>query len=167
MMESLEDRSRDLQVLVASSFLTFLENFLRGNPFSHLCHVLLHLRHLYCRPCPLFPGFPLRERRKKTGDKRLNERETMASTCQGNIERSTRQTLGDPHREQYSVKEFCCIFLSLLSSWFVRVVELRADLPARNALARLLRENGPLSGTGNSADCPHQLEVLQSHYSST
>ena len=154
----------DLQVVVASSFLTFLENFLRGNPFSHLCHVLLHLRHLYC---PLFPGFPLREGRKKTGEKRPNERETMASTRQGNIERSTRQTLGDPHREQYAVKAFCCIFLSHLPSWFVRVVELRADLPARNALVRLLRENGPLFWAGYSANCPHQLEVLQSHYNLT
>jgi hypothetical protein len=123
MREPPEDRSRDLQVLVASSFLTFLENFVRGNSFSHICHVLLHLRHLNCWSCPLCLGFTLRES-EKSGDKRLNERETIASTCQGDIGRSTRETLGDPHRGQCSVKEFCCIFLSLLSSRFVRVAEL-------------------------------------------
>jgi hypothetical protein len=84
------------------------------------CHVLLHLRHLYCWSCLLCLGLPLTKSEKKAGEKRPNERETIASTSQRVIGRSTRQTLDDPHCLQCSAKGFCSfIFLSL---WFFRLL---------------------------------------------
>ena len=80
------------------------------------CHVLLHLRHLYCWSCLLCLGFPLTESEKKDGDKKPNERGTITSTSQSDIGRSTRETLDDPHCSQCSAKRFGFIFLSLLSS---------------------------------------------------
>src|SRR5205823_14877082 len=98
-----------------------------------ICHVLLHLRHLYLWSCLLCLGFALTESEKNAGDKKPNARGTIASTSQGDIERSTREMLGDPHCEQCSVKGFCFIILSHLSSGCVLVAELGASLPARNA----------------------------------
>src|SRR5438045_3119658 len=75
------------------------------------CHVLLHLRHLYLWSCLLCLGFALMESGKKAGDKKPNARGTIASTSQGDIGRSTRETLDDPHCEQCSAKGFGFIFL--------------------------------------------------------
>ena len=66
---------------------------------------------LDCWSCLLCLGFPVTESEKKAGDKRLNERGTIASTSQGDIRRSTRETLDDPHCEQCSAKGFGFIFL--------------------------------------------------------
>ena len=98
------------------------------------------------------------ESEKKAGDKKPNARGTIASTSQGDIERSTREMLGDPHCEQCSVEGFCFIFLSHLSSGCVLVAELGASLPARNApeLGLLIL---PIVST--------KSEMVQSLYTST
>src|SRR3989440_11153083 len=107
------------------------------------CQVLLHLRHLYHWSCPFCLEVALMESEKKAGDKKPNARGTIASTSQGGIERSTREMLADPHCSQCSVKGFCFIFLSLLSSGCVLIAELGASLPARNAPDCPLWKNEP------------------------
>src|SRR5947209_3354740 len=105
------------------------------------CHVLLHLRHLYLWSCLPCLGFPLIKSQKKTGDKTLNEPGIIASTSQGDIQRSTRETLDDPHCSQCSTKGFGFIFLSLLSEGCV-VAEPKAGRHR--------------TGSGDSGDCLHQ-----------
>ena len=132
------NKRTDLHTLVASSFLSCLENLLRGNPFSHICHVLLHLRHRYCRSCLLCLGFALSKSEKKAGDKKPTERGTIASTSQSDSGRSTSETLDDPHCEQCSAKGFGFIFFFSPVFRVCLVVELEAGLPARNVPNRPL-----------------------------
>src|SRR6266480_1549572 len=102
------------------------------------CHVLLHLRHRQCWSCLLSLGLPLTKSEKKAGDKTLNERDTIASTSQGDIWRWTRETLEDPHCSQCSAKGFCFIFLFSPVFGVCLVAELEAGLLARNAPDRPL-----------------------------
>jgi len=101
-------------------------------------HVLLHLRHWYCRSCLLCLGFALTESEKKEGDKKPNERETIASTSQGDSGRSTRETLDDPHCEQCSAKGFGFIFFFSPVFLVCPVVELEAGLLTSHAPEKLL-----------------------------
>src|SRR5690349_6960461 len=91
------------------------------------CHVLLHLRHLHLWSCPFCLGVALMESEKKAGDKKPNARGTMSGTFQADIDRSTLVMLADCHCSHCSVKGFCFIFLSLLSSGCVLVAELGAS----------------------------------------
>jgi hypothetical protein len=132
------DQRTDLHTLIASSFLSFLKDPLHGSPFSPLCHVLFHLRHLSCCSCLLCLGFALTKSEKKAGDKKPNERGTSASTSRGDSGRSTRERLDDPHGEQCSAKG--CGFIFFFSPVF-RVglgAELEAGLPASNGPDRPL-----------------------------
>src|SRR5262249_2559842 len=101
-------------------------------------HVLLHLRHWYCCSCLLCLGFALTESEKKEGDKKPNERETIASTSQGDSWRSTRETLNDPHCEQCSAKGFGFIFFFSPVFRMCLGAELEAGVPASNGPNRPL-----------------------------
>jgi hypothetical protein len=102
------------------------------------CHVLLHLRHRYCWSCLLCLGFALTKSEKKVGDKKPNERGTIASTSQGDSGRSTRETLDDPHCEQCSAKGFGFIFFFSPVFRVCLVAELEEDLLTSHAPENLL-----------------------------
>ena len=100
--------------------------------------MLFHLRHLYCWSCLLCLGFALTESGKKAGDHKPDERGTIASTSQGDMQSWTRETLDDPHCLQCSATGFCFIFLISPVFGVCLVAELEEDLLTSHAPEHLL-----------------------------